>query len=233
MNAGVAGVGGGIGLDRVVGHPADNPGGDRALEAVGATNEQQLVARKRGEVEASDRTAGSWPRYYDSLRAFSPAAFSSMPGMRFPGDPDHYPARDEVGDYLERYAATLDAEIRIETRVMTISKTGGSSSCTPLTGSSCTRRGSSQPAARSRILIARSFRGGLHGRALARRQLPQPDPVHRQAGDHRRRRRLGGPGCERARAGRDRHAGHTSSGAAHSPAAWWQGRPLPAARDRL
>jgi putative flavoprotein involved in K+ transport len=75
-------------------------------------------------LEASDRPAGSWPRYYDSLRAFSPAAFSSMPGMRFPGDPDRYPARDEVGDYLERYAATLDAEIQTGTRVMTILQDG-------------------------------------------------------------------------------------------------------------
>lgn len=75
-------------------------------------------------LEASDRPAGSWPRYYDSLLSFSPAAYSSMPGMPFPGDPDHYPSRDEVADYLERYAAGLDAEIRTNTRVATIHKTG-------------------------------------------------------------------------------------------------------------
>ena len=55
-------------------------------------------------LEASDRPTGSWPRYYDSLRMFSPAGYSSMPGMPFPGAPDHYPGRDEVTDYLERYA---------------------------------------------------------------------------------------------------------------------------------
>jgi putative flavoprotein involved in K+ transport len=70
--------------------------------------------------EAEDRPAGSWPRYYDSLRAFSPAGFSSMPGMPFPGDPDRYPTRDEVAGYLERYAAALDAEIRTNTRVMAV-----------------------------------------------------------------------------------------------------------------
>ena len=30
-------------------------------------------------LEAADRPAGSWPQYYDSLRLFSPAGFSSMP----------------------------------------------------------------------------------------------------------------------------------------------------------
>ena len=75
-------------------------------------------------LEASDRATGSWPRYYDSLRAFSPAAYSSMPGMAFPGPPDHYPTRDEAADYLERYAAALDIEIRTNTRVLSIQRDG-------------------------------------------------------------------------------------------------------------
>jgi putative flavoprotein involved in K+ transport len=75
-------------------------------------------------LEASDRPTGSWPRYYDSLRMFSPAGYSSMPGMPFPGAPDHYPGRDEVSDYLERYAARLDVEIRTNTRVTSIRRDG-------------------------------------------------------------------------------------------------------------
>jgi putative flavoprotein involved in K+ transport len=58
-------------------------------------------------LEASDRPAGSWPLYYDSLQAFSPASFSAMAGMPFPGNPSRYPTRDEVAEYLESYAATL------------------------------------------------------------------------------------------------------------------------------
>jgi putative flavoprotein involved in K+ transport len=76
-------------------------------------------------LEATDLPTGSWPRYYDSLRAFSPAAYSSMPGVPFPGDPDHYPTRDEVADYLERYASRLDVDIRTNTRVTTIGRDGG------------------------------------------------------------------------------------------------------------
>ena len=43
-----------------------------------------------------------------------------MPGMPFPGDPDRYPARDEVADYLDSYAAALGVEIHTNTRVTTI-----------------------------------------------------------------------------------------------------------------
>jgi putative flavoprotein involved in K+ transport len=71
-------------------------------------------------LEARGRPAGSWPSYYDSLRAFSPAEFSSMPGMPFPGDPARYPSRDEVAEYLERYAAALEVEIQTDTRVLTV-----------------------------------------------------------------------------------------------------------------
>ncbi|GAA2398364.1 hypothetical protein GCM10010378_46050 [Streptomyces viridochromogenes] len=64
-------------------------------------------------LEASERAAGSWPRYYDSLTLFSPARYSSLPGMQFPGpDRDRYPHRDEVVAYLTAYACRLDADIR-------------------------------------------------------------------------------------------------------------------------
>jgi cation diffusion facilitator CzcD-associated flavoprotein CzcO len=41
-------------------------------------------------LEAGPEPAGSWPRYHDSLTLFSPARYSSMPGLGFPGDPGHY-----------------------------------------------------------------------------------------------------------------------------------------------
>ncbi|WP_410581976.1 flavin-containing monooxygenase [Amycolatopsis sp. lyj-108] len=68
-------------------------------------------------LEAGAEPVGSWPRYYDSLTLFSPARYSSLPGLPFPGDPEHYPHRDEVVDYLRRYADCLGTEIRTGHRV--------------------------------------------------------------------------------------------------------------------
>ncbi|MDQ0810248.1 putative flavoprotein involved in K+ transport [Streptomyces sp. B3I7] len=75
-------------------------------------------------LEASDRAAGAWPHYYDSLTLFSPARYSSLPGMPFPGaDRDRYPHRAEVVAYLTAYAGRLDAEIRTECRVSAVRRT--------------------------------------------------------------------------------------------------------------
>lgn len=76
-------------------------------------------------LEAGPEPVGSWPHYYDSLTVFSPVQYSSMPGLPFPGDPDHYPYRDEVVDYLRVYAAGLDVDIRTGTRVTSIEADGG------------------------------------------------------------------------------------------------------------
>ncbi|MFF1275289.1 flavin-containing monooxygenase [Streptomyces marokkonensis] len=71
-------------------------------------------------LETADQAGGSWPRYYDSLTLFSPARYSSLPGLRFPGDGDRYPARDEVVEYLRAYARRLDADIRTSTTVTSV-----------------------------------------------------------------------------------------------------------------
>lgn len=55
-------------------------------------------------LDAGDGAGGSWPHYYRSLRLFSPARFSSLPGLPFPGSPDAYPSRDETVAYLKHYA---------------------------------------------------------------------------------------------------------------------------------
>src|SRR5437660_8626719 len=59
-------------------------------------------------LEAGLQAGGSWPRYYDSLTLFSPARYSSLPGLPFPGNPERYPTRDEVVSYLRRYALRFD-----------------------------------------------------------------------------------------------------------------------------
>ena len=48
---------------------------------------------------------GAWGRTWDSLRLFSPARFSSLPGWLMPGGADAYPTRDEAIAYLAEYEA--------------------------------------------------------------------------------------------------------------------------------
>ena len=143
-------------------------GGQSGLAAARALREFRMPAVI---LEASERPAGSWPRYYDSLRVFSPAEYSSMPGMPFPGEPDRYPHRDEVTDYLERYAARLEVEIQTNTRVETIQQDGKAFRRGHRGRSGAGRIGHR---GRERLVLepvspALPWRGRLHRRALARR----------------------------------------------------------------
>jgi putative flavoprotein involved in K+ transport len=74
-------------------------------------------------LEASDEPVGSWPHYYDSLVLNSPARYSSLPGLPFPGQSDRYPARDDVVAYLRRYAAHFGLPITCRTRVSSVERT--------------------------------------------------------------------------------------------------------------
>ncbi|MEV5620183.1 NAD(P)-binding domain-containing protein [Streptomyces bacillaris] len=76
-------------------------------------------------LESAKEPGGAWPRYYDSLTLFSPARYSALPGMRFPGNPDRYPRRDDVVAYLRTYAGRLPASIRPSTTVTSVTRKGG------------------------------------------------------------------------------------------------------------
>ncbi|MET9969695.1 NAD(P)/FAD-dependent oxidoreductase [Streptomyces sp. NPDC006356] len=108
-------------------------------------------------LEASDRAAGSWPLYYDSLTLFSPAGYSSLPGVPFGGDPDRYPHRDEVVAYLLRYADRLDADIRTGRRVQEVQPDGDSFAVT--------LKGGAQLSARAVVAASGTF-GRPHRPAL-------------------------------------------------------------------
>jgi putative flavoprotein involved in K+ transport len=56
-------------------------------------------------LEANASVGDAWRNRWNSLRLFTPAKFSRLPGMKIPGVPAwHFVTKDELADYLERYA---------------------------------------------------------------------------------------------------------------------------------
>jgi putative flavoprotein involved in K+ transport len=74
--------------------------------------------RRFAILDAAAAPAAAWRSRWDSLRLFTPARHDALPGRAFPGDPDHYPTRDEVVDYLTDYARDLPVELN--SRVKTV-----------------------------------------------------------------------------------------------------------------
>jgi putative flavoprotein involved in K+ transport len=68
-------------------------------------------------VDAAPEVGHSWRTRWDSLRLFSPARYDGLPGDAFPGDPDCYPGKDQVADYLAAYADRHGFLVLTSTRV--------------------------------------------------------------------------------------------------------------------
>jgi FtsP/CotA-like multicopper oxidase with cupredoxin domain/cation diffusion facilitator CzcD-associated flavoprotein CzcO len=76
-------------------------------------------------LEAEREPAAAWGARWDSLRLFTPVRYSSLPGLRFPGDPDAYPTRDEVAAYLTEYARRFELPVELNSRVRSLRRTDG------------------------------------------------------------------------------------------------------------
>ena len=78
-------------------------------------------------LEAAKEPAAAWRERWDSLKLFTPVRYSSLPGLPFPGDPDSYPTRDDVADYLTDYARQYDLPLELASHVRSIARTDGRS----------------------------------------------------------------------------------------------------------
>jgi putative flavoprotein involved in K+ transport len=65
-----------------------------------------------------------WRARWDSLKLFSPAQYSSLPGMPFPAPADTYPAKEPVADYLQAYAKAFHLPVTLNTRVSDLRRAG-------------------------------------------------------------------------------------------------------------
>lgn len=68
-------------------------------------------------VDADNAVGRSWEDRWDSLRLFTPAQYSGLPGTPFPAAPNSYPGKDAVAQYLADYARRHELPIRLNTRI--------------------------------------------------------------------------------------------------------------------
>ncbi|WP_449061524.1 flavin-containing monooxygenase [Planomonospora algeriensis] len=68
-------------------------------------------------LDAQPRIGDSWRRRWDSLRLFTPARLSALPGLPLAGPGHRHPGKDEVADYLQAYAAHFELPVRLGTTV--------------------------------------------------------------------------------------------------------------------
>jgi putative flavoprotein involved in K+ transport len=76
--------------------------------------------RRFAVLEAADAPAAAWRKRWDSLKLFTPVRYDSLPGLPFPGEPDTYPARDEVVDYLTGYAQHFNLPVELNSEVVAV-----------------------------------------------------------------------------------------------------------------
>ena len=83
----------------------------------------QRQARDFLIVEASDAPGAAWLDRWDSLKLFTPARFSGLPGLAFPGEPDGHRSRDEVASYLRSYAKHFELPLATGNVVVELQQT--------------------------------------------------------------------------------------------------------------
>ncbi|WP_309629477.1 ArsO family NAD(P)H-dependent flavin-containing monooxygenase [Brevundimonas sp.] len=73
-------------------------------------------------LDAEPQPGGAWRHGWDSLRLFSPAGWSSLPG--WPMSATGFPQRTEVVDYLAAYEARYGFDVRRPIRVLAVTRDG-------------------------------------------------------------------------------------------------------------
>jgi putative flavoprotein involved in K+ transport len=76
-------------------------------------------------LDAATRVGHTWRSRWDSLRLFTPAFHSGLPGMPFPAPGHSFPTKDQTADYLEAYADRFQLPIRLGRRVQSLSRYDG------------------------------------------------------------------------------------------------------------
>lgn len=70
-------------------------------------------------------SGGAWLHTWKSLRLFSPAQWSSLPGMIMTGGSDYYPSRDVAIEYLKSYETKYNLRVKRKVEVHNVLKADG------------------------------------------------------------------------------------------------------------
>jgi putative flavoprotein involved in K+ transport len=91
-------------------------------------------------LDAAPEIGHSWRNRWDSLRLFTPAQYSGLPGMPFPAPADTYPTKDQVADYLGTYAEAHSLPVLLDTSVESVSRDGDLFTVRTSQGALCARQ---------------------------------------------------------------------------------------------
>src|SRR5258708_6398297 len=84
-------------------------------------------------LDAGPDAGWAWRQRWDSLRLFTIAAYCELPGLKFPGNWNRFPGKDEVADYMLEYYRTFRQPVRWNTTGTSLEATGYASLPTPTT----------------------------------------------------------------------------------------------------
>ena len=73
-------------------------------------------------LDQEEKPGSAWQHTWKSLRLFSPAKWSSLPGVMMAGGPDYYPTRDETIEYLRNYENKYKLQVKRPVRVHSVKK---------------------------------------------------------------------------------------------------------------
>ncbi|GAJ99802.1 NAD(P)/FAD-dependent oxidoreductase [Geomicrobium sp. JCM 19055] len=68
------------------------------------------------------RIGDSWRLRYTSLVLFTPRSYSSLPRLEMNGDPESFPTKDEMADYLETYVEHFQLPYQLGVKVIKVEK---------------------------------------------------------------------------------------------------------------
>ncbi len=74
-------------------------------------------------LDKSEKPGGAWQHQWKSLRLFSPAQWSSLPGVIMSGGGNYYPTREETIQYLKGYEQKYQLPVKRSVDVKSVTKT--------------------------------------------------------------------------------------------------------------